>query len=295
MSRLALGTVQFGLDYGVSNQTGKVDLDEAKAILTACEELGIRSLDTATEYGDSEKILGEIGIPNFSITTKLPNLRAKEEDNINQIVTNCVKRSLFNLKRQNLDAILVHNPQNLFGPKGQIIWRSLKDLQIQFNISKIGVSIYDPSELNLLENRNIYPEIVQAPYNIFDQKIYRSGWLQKLVDRDVEIHARSVFLQGLLLQDESCRDRYFSRWSEQFNQFKDFLEETGYTALEACLQFVLANPLFKKIVVGVQSVQQLIDIAMISPLSDNGIKAKYLACDDLDLIRPQNWQLQKRN
>ena len=178
MSRLALGTVQFGLDYGVSNQTGKVDLDEAKAILTACEKLGIRSLDTATEYGDSEKILGEIGIPNFSITTKLPNLRAKEDDNINQILTNCVKRSLFNLKRQNLDAILVHNPQNLFGPKGQIIWRSLKDLQIQFNISKIGVSIYDPSDLNLLENRNIYPEIVQAPYNIFDQKIHLSGWLQ---------------------------------------------------------------------------------------------------------------------
>ena len=77
MSRLALGTVQFGLDYGVSNQTGKVDLDEAKAILTACEKLGIRSLDTATEYGDSEKILGEIGIPNFSITTKLPNLLPK--------------------------------------------------------------------------------------------------------------------------------------------------------------------------------------------------------------------------
>ena len=196
MSRLALGTVQFGLDYGVSNQTGKVDLDEAKAILTACEKLGIRSLDTATEYGDSEKILGEIGIPNFSITTKLPNLRAKEDDNINQILTNCVKRSLFNLKRQNLDAILVHNPQNLFGPKGQIIWRSLKDLQIQFNISKIGVSIYDPSDLNLLENRNIYPEIVQAPYNIFDQKIHLSGWLQKLVDRDVEIHARSVFLRS---------------------------------------------------------------------------------------------------
>ena len=113
-------------------------------------------------------------------------------------------------------------PKNLFGPKGKIIWRSLKDLQTQFNISKIGVSIYDPSELNLLENRNIYPEIVQAPYNIFDQKIYRSGWLQKLVDRDVEIHARSVFLQGLLLQNESCRDRYFSRWSSNLISSKIF-------------------------------------------------------------------------
>jgi aryl-alcohol dehydrogenase-like predicted oxidoreductase len=166
---------------------------------------------------------------------------------------------------------------------------------MQLKVGKIGVSIYDPSELDLLEKRNIFPEIVQSPYNIFDQKIHHSGWLQKLVDRGVEVHARSVFLQGLLLQDESCRDHYFSRWTEQFNQFKDFLEETGCTALEASLQVALANPLFTKIVVGVQSVKQLIDIVKISPLFKNEIKADHLACDDLDLIRPQNWQLENRN
>ena len=117
--------------------------------------------------------------------------------------------------------------------------------------------------------------------------------MQKLVDRDVEIHS-IVFLQGLLGKTKVAGTVTLAAGLSNLISSKIFLRKQA-TALEACLQFVLANPLFKKIVVGVQSVQQLIDIAMISPLSDNGIKAKYLACDDLDLIRPQNWQLQKRN
>jgi len=289
---LALGTVQFGLDYGVSNQAGKVILNEAKAILKACEEFGIRSIDTALDYGDSEKVLGNIGVTNFLVTTKLSNLDTGNDSEISQLVRNQVKQSFLNLNCQHLHAVLVHNSRNLLSPKGQIIWKSLEDLKTQVNISKIGVSIYDPSELSNLEELGIYPEVVQVPYNVFDQKIYQSGWLQKLVDRGAEVHARSVFLQGLLLQEEKLRDRYFDRWSDKFNQFRYLFEKSGCTALEFSLKFALANPLFTKIIVGVQSVEQLQDIACVSTQLDNKIKACHLACEDLDLIRPQNWQLE---
>lgn len=295
MSKLALGTVQFGLDYGVSNQTGKINLTEAKAILSACKEFGIQTLDTAIDYGNSEQVLGIIGISNFSITTKLPNLYLTDEKEISQLVENYLKKSLLNLKCRYLDAVLVHNACNLIRPEGQFIWNSLKDAQMQLKVGKIGVSIYDPSELDMLEKRNIHPEIVQAPYNVFDQKIQDSGWLQKLSDRGVEVQARSVFLQGLLLQDDRQRDKYFRRWPEKFKQFADLLEKTGSTPLEICLQFVLANPLFSKIIVGVQNAQQLRDIVLVSPASNVALQASHLACDDLDLIRPQNWQLDKRN
>ena len=295
MSKLALGTVQFGLDYGVSNQAGKVILKEAKAILKACEEFGIQSLDTAVDYGDSEKVLGNIGINNFSVTTKLSNFATSDDSEISQLVRDQVTQSFSNLKCQKLYAVLVHNSRNLLSPQGQIIWKSLKELQTHLNISKIGVSIYDPSELDDLEELGIYPEIVQSPYNIFDQKIYVSGWLHKLVDRGVEVHARSVFLQGLLLQDEKLRDRYFDRWSNKFNQFRYLIEKSGCTALELSLKFALANSFFSKIIVGVQSVQQLRDIACVSTQFCDKIKACDLACDDLDLIRPQNWQLENSN
>ena len=295
MSKLALGTVQFGLDYGVSNQDGKVILTEAKAILKACEEFGILSLDTAGDYGDSEKVLGNIGISNFSVTTKLSNLDAVTDSEINQLVKDQVNHSFSNLKCKQLHAVLVHNSQYLLSPQGQIIWKSLKNLQTQLNISKIGVSIYDPIELDHLEDLGINPEIVQSPYNIFDQKIYQSGWLEKLVDRGVEVHARSVFLQGLLLQDETLRDRYFYRWSDQFKQFRHLLEKSDRTALELSLQFALANPFFTKIVVGVQNVEQLREIACVSSPRDDIIEGCHLACDDLDLIRPQNWKLEHEN
>ena len=98
----------------------------------------------------------------------------------------------------------------------------------------------------MLEKRNIQPEIVQAPYNVFDQKIQDSGWLQKLSDRGVEVQARSVFLKVLLLQDDKHRDIYFRRWPEKFKQFTDLLKKTGSTPLEICLQFVLANRYLRK-------------------------------------------------
>lgn len=295
MSKLALGTVQFGLDYGVSNQSGKVDLTEAKAILSACNEFGIRSLDTAIDYGSSEQVLGIIGISNFSVTTKLPHLDATDHEEISLLVENHINQSLSNLKCRYLDAVLVHDTRNLLRSEGQIIWNSLKNAQMQLKVGKIGVSIYDPNELDLLEKRNIYPEIVQTPYNLFDQKIHDSGWLQKLFDRGVEIHARSVLLQGLLLQDEQHRDKYFRRWPEKFKQFRDLLKITESTPLEMSLQFALGNPLFTKIVVGVQSVEQLRDIALIPLPPNDGINASHLACDDFDLIRPQNWRLEQRN
>jgi len=107
----------------------------------------------------------------------------------------------------------------------------------------------------------------------------------------VEIHARSIFLQGLLLQKNTCRSQYFNRWSKQFEQFENLLIETGCSALEASIRFALGNSFFTKVVIGVQNAQQLKDISVISKSFKKEIKAKHLACDDLDLIRPQNWQL----
>ena len=94
-----------------------------------------------------------------------------------------------------------------------------------------------------------------------------------------------------MLQDRTCRNQYFSRWSEQFDQFENLLCETGNNALEFTLKFALGNSYFNKILIGVQSAQQLRDIGIIASSFTKGIEAKYLACDDLDLIRPQNWQL----
>lgn len=286
--KLALGTAQFGMPYGVSNKSGQVSLTAVEAILDESRSLGIDTIDTAMAYGESERVLGEVGVQGFKVISKLPSVDAGENEDVLNCVMHSVESSLGKLRLESLDTILLHRPMELLGDSGDRIYESLLELKAQGLAKKIGVSVYDPSELAaLIETFQL--DVVQLPLNLFDQRFLRSGCLEDLDRRGVEIHARSVFLQGLLLMNSTSRPTYFDRWEHEFEMFDNWLESSGLTGLEACIGFLYELPEVFRLVVGVESKQHLLDIALAS--RKPATVEEFSGFEDLELISPNRWNL----
>jgi hypothetical protein len=286
ISRLALGTAQFGQIYGIANRNGMMPIEEAATTVACAREAGFDTLDTAIAYGESERRLGEIGVGDWRVVSKLPPL-PKEYGDVDAWVRTSVMGSLARLGLHQLWGILLHHPSDLLGPQGVDIYDALTSLKKEGLVKAIGVSIYGPDELEPL--CSAFPlDLVQAPYNVVDQRIVTSGWLARLGDAGVSVHARSAFLQGLLLMPRDQRPNWASRWDSLWNCWHNWLDEQGISALEACLGFTLANRQFERVIVGVDSLPQLEEILAATGRA-TAIPPETLATEDLDLINPSRW------
>ena len=287
-SQLALGTVQFGLNYGISNTNGVVNKNQIKLILSQAYKSNINTLDTAIVYGESEGILGDIGIDDFNVLTKLPPVPENQADIRNWAIDN-IYSSMKKLNVSSLYALLLHNSVDILGERGKVLNEVLLEYKYKGLIEKIGASIYDTEELDDIENSGIDFDIIQAPFNVFDRRLELSGWLSRLGNSDTEVHIRSVFLQGLLLLSSEARPKYFSKWEEHFKLWDDWLEGHDISSLEACLNFVKSYSNVDKIIVGVTNVKQLLEIISIFEDNDNKITPESLISNDQLLINPTNW------
>ena len=287
VERLALGTVQFGLKYGISNHQVKVPFKEAKSIIELANSANINTLDTAVSYGDSEKTLGSIGVSDWNIISKLPNI-PDECDDVKLWLNNEVTASLKRLNINCLNSLLLHNPQQLFGIHGSSLYKELTNLKDSGKVKKIGISIYNPSELDQI-CKQFEIDIVQAPLNLVDNRLVESGWLNRLSDLSIEIHARSIFLQGLLLMPARKRPQKFNQWASLWTNWDKWLNEISLTPLQACLQYVLSFKEINKVIVGVDSVNQLENIIL--SCNSSKVKApKNIHCSDVNLVNPSHWQ-----
>lgn len=256
--RLALGTVQFGLPYGIANVSGRVSEEEGRRILDSARQAGIDTLDTAIAYGDSEAALGRMGIPDWRVVSKLPAM----PDGIGDVrawVACELNASLKRLNVDQLDGLLLHRPSQLFEPQGQALLSALQEVQDTGLVRKVGVSVYGPEEVDALFKLAHF-DIVQAPMNILDRRLVDSGCLHRLKVAGVEVHTRSVFLQGLLLMTSAQRSVKFDRWHGIWHEWSRWLAETEMTALEACLGYALSNAAVDRVLVGVDGDDQLNEI-----------------------------------
>jgi aryl-alcohol dehydrogenase-like predicted oxidoreductase len=289
--KLALGTVQFGLDYGVSNISGQVGVPEVRSVLQEARKHSIDTLDTAAVYGNSESVLGEVGVDQFNIVTKLPPI-PKNVGNVDLWVSSQVESSLRKMCVSSVSGLLLHRASDLTEDAFRSqLFNSLCKLKDKGIINKIGVSIYNPEELDALEEYGIKVDIVQAPFNILDRRLESSGWLHNLNLAGIEVHTRSVFLQGLLLQKKEQRNSYFNKWNNYFKIFDEWVKDTRQTPLGASLNFSNSYKSINKVIVGVQNKSQLTEIlASISQDSQFSVPSE-LEIDDLMLINPSNWIL----
>lgn len=287
IKKLALGTAQFGMSYGIANQHGKIKLEDIKDILKLAEEKNIDLVDTAIAYGDSEKIIGNIGILDFKFVSKLPLFPKKEDINVISWVDDQIKLSLKRLRIKSLYGLLIHRSEDLLGGSGKKIVNALNKLKSKGIVKKIGISIYEPSELKKLTDL-IKVDIIQAPLNIIDQRLINSGWLSKLYKSDVEVHIRSVFLQGLLLMSKKNRPPKFNRWKNLWRIWHEWLNDNQITALEATIRYALSIKKISKVIVGVDSKKQLQQIILASEGKLPPIPSE-LFMSDINLLNPSNW------
>ncbi|MEX1199300.1 MAG: aldo/keto reductase [Methylophaga sp.] len=287
--KLALGTAQFGLDYGIANKLGRVDLEEVKSILELAKSAEVRTLDTAAAYGNSETTLGMAGISGFEVITKIPPFPSDALSGIGGWIRKTVSESLTGLKTDSLRGVLLHRPLELLSKVGDEAYQTLVDLKSQGVVEQIGISIYQPQDLDELIPRFSF-DIIQAPLNILDRRLISSGWLQKLKQNDVEVHTRSAFLQGLLLMTPTERPAYFSSWTHLLNQFDQWRESQNLTALEACLGFLYQVEGIDRIIVGTDSAKQLQEIIKIDPHANLAVPDELEAKDEA-LINPARWKL----
>ena len=287
MNKVALGTVQFGLDYGIANEAGQVSLYEAQRVLSLAKGNGIDVLDTAIAYGTSEEILGKVGVDGFRVVTKLPSL-PEDPNNIAHWVTEQVRESLARLGQETLYGLLLHRTQDLLGLNGAHLINALADLKNDGVVQKIGVSIYSPDELEVVRNK-IKIDLVQAPLNVVDRRLQSSGWLDRLKDDGVEVHTRSTFLQGLLLMERSKIPQKFWRWSNLWGLWHEKLKVLGASPLVASLGYPLSLKQVDQVIVGVDSAAQLSEILQAAENAIEGPDTSFMSSADLDLINPSNW------
>lgn len=257
LKKIALGTAQFGSCYGIANASGKISFEEGNKILEVAYLNGIKTLDTAIRYGESEFMLGKIGVDRFNVITKLPNLPRDCKD-IKGWVYQQVDASLSLLGLNALYGILLHSTEDLFGKDAINIISALREMQARGVIKKIGISVYSIKEYTSC--RTVFlPEILQIPLNVLDGRIRRSD-LQDIKRDEIEIHARSVFLQGLLLMDLGKIPQKFDPWKKKLSNFKDWVSTTGNSSIEVCINYVSSIPEIDYLILGVDSSEHLNEI-----------------------------------
>jgi len=259
-NKICLGTAQFGLKYGISNKTGKIKYEEIEKIIDYCIDQDICAIDTAQSYGESESILGHFNLAKFKVITKI-------------LHSGSLEKSLEKLKISSLYGVLLHNENEI-----DANWSKLVKYKTQGLVEKIGVSVYSPDNLlTIMKNYTI--DIVQLPLNILDQRFI--ALLSKIKERKIEIHVRSVFLQGLLLME-------YSQVPDFFCPIKTILKKIPRDKLGFALNFVKNIDEIDKIVIGVTSRRELEEIC--TAYRKKTFDYSDFSIGDENMINPSLWK-----
>lgn len=284
MNRIVLGGAQLGLPYGILNGGETLSREEVARILDTAVDHGIDSIDTAIAYGHSESIIGEISQNRFNIISKLPPLPV-DISNVSEWVYSQVQGSLSRLKCTSLDALLLHRPQDLTGAQGVELYAAIESLMAEKMIHRFGVSIYSPDDLEgIIDTFEIH--VVQAPLNVFDRRIL--GVTDQLSALNIEVHVRSVFLQGVLIASPQDRPHRFEPWSEHFALFDEWVRSSEVSAMACCMGFALQQPGIAKLVIGTTSAESLDEIMNSIPNSVLEVPT-HLQSSVEQLIDPRFW------
>lgn len=298
---LTLGSAQFGMDYGITNVKGKVDSEEAIQIIRHAIVQGIEYIDTAAAYGDSEKVIGKALCGNWGdrvkiITKLLPFNNKQNNDYYKCLVSKSVLDSYTNFNRRIIDTMMLHRAQHLNNP---IIIDELLKLKDKEFFKNIGVSVQDPQELEHALKAD-YVSVIQMPLNILDNRwddfIYNIKKVKK--KRVLKIHARSVFLQGLLIDNNK------SNWSKanvkNFSKIKDWklkimADYNRNSVKDLCISYVNGLSWVDSMVIGVESLEHLNEIFLLlnnEPLDEKQINVIKNTRPNIDIptLNPSMWR-----
>jgi aryl-alcohol dehydrogenase-like predicted oxidoreductase len=291
--QLCLGTAQFGLPYGIMNAAGQVAEQEVRELLAEAAAAGLTLLDTAQAYGDAEAVLGRT-IPtghSFKLISKLPGqsrieFTADDRDAWDQ----AFERSCVRLGQKSLDALLLHNAEDLRKPGSEHLSEWMRTLRQRGLVRRLGVSIYSSRDLDGLPPDLL--DLVQLPLSLYDQRLLVDGTISQLRAQGCAVHARSLYLQGLLLSAAASWPAWVdSAVCEHHVRLEHLAADRGCSLLECALGFARAQLDLEAVVLGLCSrceLQQLLQAwGRISPWQVG--EWRTWALPDISILDPRNW------
>ena len=289
-----LGTVQFGLNYGVSNKNGQIADADVQRILELAHHYNVSRLDTAADYGDCERVLSKYPetLQNFSIATKsikTSNIQEKKFSKIKTDLIESIETSLDILGMKSFDLYYLRSPETLFQYHREDTSKYIAEIKEKGLVNKIGISIYEEKQLNdILEV--FQPDVIQIPFNILDQRLSKSGTLKSLKAKGIEIYARSLFLQGLLLMQSDQIPNFFRPIKSHLQQIHSQLTEYSLSPLQACLLCAFQTKEIDKIILGVSSLKEWKEILKtIAELPNHPLDWSSMSLDNEIFLNPSKW------
>jgi len=285
-NKFVIGLAQSDPDYGINKK------NNFSSVFNLVNKSGFRFFDTAKKYKGSEIFIKKIkNKKKIKITSKLCFVD-KVDNNFKKKIETSVYELLSKNKLENIYGLLIHDPLlPLNHNKWPLIYKNLLKLKKKKIITKIGVSVYNKSELDQIL-KIFTPDIVQFPLNVFDQSFNDIKYLKSLKNKKIELHARSIFLQGVLLKNFK-KHKFFIKWKDNFQKWDNFLKVNKLSRLNACLKFLLQNHLIDKIVIGLGNHKHfnafVSELRILNKDSNKYYDFNKLNCDDKILKDPRRW------
>lgn len=251
--KLILGTVQLGVDYGINKK--KPTLDQSLEILNYCIKNNINTFDTAQDYGDCEEIISNITNKNVNIITKI-NFHSKDKNLIDYyLILEKVNKSLLNLKVKSLHTLLLHRFDDF---KNKDLVNDLFKIKNNGLINHIGVSVYTVEEaIEVLKDERF--TVIQIPFNYLDNQWNNEEFKNLIKKRnEVEIHVRSIFLQGILVNEYKYWPKITGFDFEPiYNKITNLCQKYNLTKLELVVGFIKSVKWIDSVLFGVDNIEQL--------------------------------------
>lgn len=287
-NKLILGTVQLGLDYGVNNQHGRPSLKLALEILDKAYDSGIRTLDTAEAYGNSQKVIGTFHKRNptkiFKVISKL-----NAKNTINTSLSEKINENINTLGVKVLEGYMFHNYSSL--KNNPYLFNEALKAKKEGIIKKIGVSLYTNDEIEDIIKNYKTIDFIQAPFNLLDNQQKRKKAFESLKAENIEIHTRSVFLQGLFFSSQKTRNKQTGQLESYLNELDNIKKQYSLSTEKLALQYALQKDYIDYVLIGVETTQQLLQNIAIC---NNKSHIPHEAVDSInvmesELLNPTNW------
>ncbi len=294
VARLALGTAQIGARYGATNRFPPPDAIEVGVMLERAAATGVAWIDTAPAYGEAEALLGPHleRFPNLRVATKISSLTGIPPGEAGPELRRSVSRSLERLRRDRIELLLLHRAADLFRVDAADLQTTLTQLKAAGTIERVGVSLYDPADLDAVLAASEL-DVVQAPLNPLDRRFAAEDVRQKLRDRGIAFHARSLFLQGLLVAASPDLPN-FAKHHAALASWARWLSDHRISPVAACLDTLRTSSWVEVGIVGAATAGQLTEI-LDGAAAVNEVPDFDLPSVDLDLIDPRRWPAQTVN
>ena len=287
MSKIILGTVQMGLEYGINNNLGRISFEESQQILLKAFLSGIKTLDTAEAYGNAHKVIGEFhrNNPNnkFQIVTKVPHHIDAN------IIEEKVKKYLEELEVNCLEVLMFHSFDSFKLSQRGI--DSLIELKSKGLIKNIGVSVYTNNQLEYLLDKDSIT-VVQLPFNLLDNYTIRGNLIEQLKNKGKIIHSRSAFLQGLFFKKTSDENIIVKKLNSELKILNQIILKLGCSMEELALSYCLHQNSIDNVIIGVDSLDHLnSNLNASSYKIDNYTvqKINNILINNIDLLNPSLW------